>query len=362
MSTRRLRRTAWKDHQMTSRPVARRGVLLGAGSLLATGVLAACGSEPEPPPAPPQGPKASEPTPVNTTEQLTTVVSEVNADVVAADKAKKSKELAPRVSGSAVHFRKAAYEVIEKSKKFAEYLEVPGATLTAPLTTVTTGFPRVSIALTEDPEKEGVRHFVALQQADAHAPYTSWGWARQLGDVEMPSVADARVGAEAVAVDTDDLLMTPAEALDLYTKVLTDGAKADPDDQVADDPFKTARHEQIQTERADLNTGVEKDEVATIRETYAVHDEEFAGLRTDDGGALVMGTLKSTRTVTVKDGGTMRYGEDNEYTEAAGTREFTEEYVRTYGAHVALYIPPKGVDAPIQPIGASLTTLGITGE
>jgi len=38
MSTRQLPRMAWKDHQMTSRPVARRGLLIGAGSLLATAV------------------------------------------------------------------------------------------------------------------------------------------------------------------------------------------------------------------------------------------------------------------------------------------------------------------------------------
>ncbi|GAA1487301.1 hypothetical protein [Brachybacterium sacelli] len=361
MSTRRQRPTVRKDPQMTSRPLARRGLLLGAGSLLTTGFLAACGSEPEPPPAPPQGPKASQPTPQNTTEQLTTVVSEVNADVMAADKAKKSKELAPRVSGSAVHFRQAAYESISTSKGLAKFLDVPGATLTVPLTTVTAGFPRVSIALVEDDETEGLRHFVALQQADAHSPYTSWGWAKQLSGVEMPSVSDARVGAENVATDADGLLMTPAEALELYAKTLTDGAKGDPDQQIAEDPFKTSRHEQIQAERTQLNEGVEKDEAATIRETYAVHDEEFAGLRTDDGGALVMGTMRSSRKMTVQDGATVRYEEDA-YTKVAGTHEFTEEFVRSFGIHVALYIPPKDADAPIQPIGASLTILGATAE
>lgn len=361
MSTSRLRRTAWKDHQMTRRPVARRGLLIGAGSLLAGGVLAACGSDPEPPPAPPQGPKASEPTPVNTTEQLTTVVSEVNADVVEADKALTSEELAPRVSGSAVGFRKAAYEMIEKVETWKDYLDVPGAELVVPLTTVTAGFPRSSIALVQDPEQDGVRHFVALQQVDARSPYTSWGWARQLGGIEMPSVSDAQVGAENVADDTDDLLMAPVKALELYAKVLTDGDKADPDDLIAEDPFATTRHEQIQSEREDLNAGVEKDEAATIRETYAVHDKEFVGLRTDDGGAIVMGTLKSTRTVTVQDGATMRYTEENQYTEVAGPREFTDEYIRTYGTHVALYIPPQDAEAAIQPIGASLTTLTVTG-
>lgn len=368
--TRQNRSTpVWKDPQMTSRTVPRRGLFVGAGSLVAAGVLSACASEPEAPPAPPKGPSAAEPTPVNTVEQFETVVSEVNAAVLAADKKADVKKLAPRVTGSAVTFRKSAYAMIKKAEEWAAFLSVPGESLLVPMTTVTAEFPRVAIALVEDSEKDGVPYFMALQQADAQSPYTSWGWAQQAVGLEMPQVPNELVGAEKVAVDSEDLLMTPATALALYAKVLSNGDEDDPDDLLADDPFKLERHEQIKTERKELNAGVEKDEAATVKETYKVTDEEFVGLRTDDGGAIVMGTLTSTRTVSIKDGATMRYAEDNAYTKVIGSKEFTKEYVRTYGAHVALFIPAKGAEgatkgatAQVQPIGATLTTLGATGE
>src|SRR5699024_6079493 len=52
---------ARKELTMSTRPVGRRGLFLGAGGLLAAGLLAACGEEVEPPPAPPTGKELAEP-------------------------------------------------------------------------------------------------------------------------------------------------------------------------------------------------------------------------------------------------------------------------------------------------------------
>lgn len=351
-----------KDLPMTSRPLARRSLFAGSGALLVGGVLSACASEPEAPPAPPAGPEIAEPTPAQTTEQLDAVVAENSTAVTAADEARDPAQLAPRVIGSAVEFRTATYALIAKAEEWTAQLTVPGAALVVPMSTTGTDFPRTAIGLVENSAADGVPFFLALQQADARSPYTTWGWAQQAVDVAMPTVADAAVGSEAVAIDAADLVMTPAEALALYATVLTDGDAKDPEDQLAVDPFITSRHSEIQEERKALNAGVEWDEGATIRETYAVREDEFAGLRTDDGGALVMGTLTSTRKVTIKDGATMRYAEDNAYTKVVGTREFTKEFVRTFGTHVALYIPSAEAGGQVQPVGATLTALTATGS
>ncbi|MDN5820346.1 MAG: hypothetical protein L0H74_03810 [Brachybacterium sp.] len=347
---------------MSTRPVGRRGLFLGAGSLLAAGLLAACSSEVEPPAAPPTGKELAEPTPVQTTEQLTDIVPEVNAAVVAADKALNAKKLAPRVTGSAVEFRTAAYTMIEKAEEWAEELRVPGAELLVPMTSVTSEFPRVAIAMVEDSAEEGVPYFVALQQADAKSPYSAWGWAQQAVGIEMPTVANAVVGSEQVTVDSKGLVMTPQDALALYAEVLTGGDGEDSEDQLAENPFQTETHERIQTERKELNAGVEWDEAATIHESFSVETEEFAGVRTDDGGAIVMGTLLSTRKVAIKDGATMRYAEDNKYTKVIGKKEFTSEFIRKFGTHIALYIPSADAGGQIQPIGATQTALSATGK
>lgn len=345
-----------------SRPIDRRGLLVGATGLLAGGLLTACTAELDPPGSPPAGPSLAAPTPATTTDQFRTYVSEVHEAVTAADEARDASLLAPRVSGSAAEFRSAAYAMIAKAEEWAEDLKAPSADLVVAMTSIETEFPRVAIALVEDSVENGVPYFMVLQQADASSPYTTWGWAQQAVGVEMPVVPAEEVGSAQVGGDADDLLMTPNAALALYAKVLSDGDAADPDDMLAPNPFQTGTHERIQTEREELNAGVERDEAATIKEVYTVKDGEFAGLRTDDGGAIVMGTLTSTRKVTIKDGATMRYGEDNKYTKLIGTREFTKEYLRDFGTTVAMYIPPAGSEAPIQPIGATQTALGASGS
>ena len=125
MTRHELRRPARKDTTTMSRSLDRRGLLLGAGTLLTSGVLAACSSEVEPPPAPSTGRPHEEPTPVQTTEQFARIVPEIHAAVVAADEARDVEELAPRVSGSAADFRKAAYAMIDKAEEWAEDLRTP---------------------------------------------------------------------------------------------------------------------------------------------------------------------------------------------------------------------------------------------
>ena len=156
--------------------------------------------------------------------------------------------------------------------------------------------------------------------------------------------------------------MTPAETLALYAKVLSGGDGEDPDDLLAENPFQTGTHERIQTERTELNEGVDWDEAATIHEKFTVDEDEFAGLRTEDGGAIIMGTLLSERKVSLKDRATMRYAEDNKYTKVIGTKEFTSEYIRKYGTHVALHIPSADAGGQVQPIGATQTALDASGE
>src|SRR5699024_8259193 len=121
-------------------------------------------------------------------------------------------------------------------------------------------------------------------------------------------------------------------------------------------------HERIQTERTELNEGVEWDEAATIHEKFTVDEDEFAGLRTEDGGAIIMGTLLSERKVSLKDRATMRYAEDNKYTKVPVTRESTSEYIGKSGTLVALRIPWAGAGGQAQPIGASQTARDASGE
>src|SRR5690625_7887325 len=104
---------------------------------------------------------------------------------------------------------------------------------------------------------------MALQQADARAPYTSWGWAQQAVGVEMPMVPHQETGAEPVALDDTDLLVTPAEALELYAKLLTEGEEADPDVVLAPTHFQIGTHIRIIAELEEITTGAAQGEEHT---------------------------------------------------------------------------------------------------
>src|SRR5690625_4390293 len=157
-------------------PFSRRKLVLGTPVVLAGGLLAACASDPEPPPAPPTGEVDPEQSaPVATVDLFETLVTEIHEAVVTADEEHDAELLAPRVTGSAAEFRTAAYAMIAEAEEWAEELKVPSDQLTVPLTSTGREFPRTAIALVEDSVEDGVPYFMALQQADARAPYTSWG-------------------------------------------------------------------------------------------------------------------------------------------------------------------------------------------
>ncbi|MCS6710906.1 hypothetical protein JSY14_02305 [Brachybacterium sp. EF45031] len=339
----------------------RRTLLAGTGFLTLSGVLAACAPSEDTPPAASSGASDGTPTPNLRPEQIERVVGEIVATVAEADKAKDAAALAPRVTGSAAAFRTAAYAAQkaepELASQIAGQLVPPSSAVFAAVPTLGTGFPRSSVVLTGDASDQPLT-FLQITQEDARAPYTTWGWAVQMPGVPMPRIAPEGAGAEAVPPDADDLLMTPTQALAHYAKVLSDGAAADPRKQLAADPYLTAMHKGIQDERAQLNRGVEQDQVATIREVYTPVGTEQAAVRTTDGGAIVMGTFTSVRRLAVKPGATVggftvEGGAPSLPAALTGRTEFTREFVRDYGTTVALHVPPRSASGgKIQPIAA----------
>jgi hypothetical protein len=336
----------------------RRHLLTGTG-ILALGVLAGCGEE-APPPAVPTGPKAAGPTPINTEPQLAAVLKDIHAAVKKADKARDVKKLGPRVTGSAKTFRKGAYDLAKTDKDFGKSLMRPGAKAMVAITSTGEKFPRTALAMVEADAKDDEPYFMILTQKDARADYRTWGWARRLTGVDLPKVPATAVGAEPVTEKTEDLLLTPKKALELYAKTLSDGDDGDPKKQIADDPFRTQLHSKkdgIRGERAAL------EDLATVKEKYAVVKGEIAGLRTDDGGAIVLGSLTSERVIEItEDGATLTLADDDVFTRALDRKTFTKEFVRRWGSTVALYIPSKDAGGKIQPIGFTRLPTGADGS
>lgn len=350
------------NYDMTFTP-GRRSLLASVSALGIAGLASACGSSiTGEVPAVPAGPALESPTPAASGDQVARYVAAISETLTAADEAKDPSKLAPRVTGSAAEFRTKTYEIIAKVPEWTSALTGPSGDVIVAMTSTEGEWPRTALALTGSRTGDEVPYFLALHQADARSPYTTWGWAQQAVGVAMPTVPDALVGSAAVPADDDTLVMTPAAALARYAAVLGLGDAEDPDDLLAPNPFQTETHAQIAAEREQLNAGVERDEAATVGERYSVREGEYLGLRTDDGGAIVMGVLDSQRTVSIRGGATIRYSEGNVYTTLADRTEFTDTYVRQYGTTVALYIPTAEAGGQVQPIGVSRALLAVSGS
>ena len=342
-------------------PISRRHVLgMVAGSASAV-FIAGCTREPAPPGVD-RGPALAQPTPALKQDRFDIILTEFQEELAAADEARDAALLNSRVSGSAAEFRAATYALIEKYPAHESELTRPSAEATVWIAATSEYFPRHALAFVQDEDPSRLPFFVGFTQASPRAQYTSWGWARQAALVDMPSVPGAATGAQEVAIDANDLLLTPQAALEMYAGLLSHGHhNADPDDLISEDPFQQKVHEDIQTERRRINDGVELDQVATVHERYSVKEGEYLGLRTADGGAIVMATLLSTRRLDVRSGA-INYSAPNIVTELTGTMEFRKEVVRTWGTTVLLHIPTKDSGSKIQPIGAFKVLLGVSGS
>lgn len=353
----------------TARTVPSRRAILASSAMTGVLALAACGPKDAVPtiPAQPSGASAG---PAADRERISAVVADIAEALRGADAKKDPKKLAPRIVGTAALARTRAYQIMAKVPGYAPAQLSPTSSVIVPLTSTGETFPRVAIALVDDKAGGGQRDFVALTQKDARSPYTTWGWALQSAGVKkLPTVQPDSIGAAPVPYDASDLVLSPKAALARYAAVLSYGAAADKEKLIVTDPFQEAAHKGIQNERADLNKGVAPDSLATVHEDYTVvGPAEYIGIRSSDGGAIVMASMRSKRTmktvgnatITVKD--TDASGKPFAEVKLTGKTTFTKEFVRDYSEVVVLWIPKKGSGEKIQPFAATKSLLAASGS
>ena len=170
--------------------------------------------------------------------------------------------------------------MIKKADEWTDFLTAPSDTLIVPMTTVTAEFPRVAIALVEDSEegRRPVLHGTPAGRRPVPLHQPGAGLSR-LPASRSTSVPNELVGSETVEADPMTCCITPDEgARAVRQGALERQGRGRPDDLLGDDPFKTGAPQADQDRAHRVNAaGVEKDEAATVKETYKVTDEEFVG-------------------------------------------------------------------------------------
>ncbi len=337
-----------------SRPVraaARRRRRAAATALVLAAALglAACAT-PVPEPQPDAAPAV--PPPVLTVAQSTSVLDQVGEVLAAGDTALDPAGLPARLTGPALTIRTAEY-----ARAAATGGARPPATL--PLTAQTqivpstTTWPRTQMVVTEQPDDLQAPLLLVLEQAGPREPYRLWGWARLGPSVQMPATERPEIGSEPVAPDDDSLLLSPAEALAQYADVLTNGDASAYAATFPADFFRTA----LLDTRA--QTAASLQEVATVTETVAPVEGQVTALRTDDGGAIVVGELSTVTTVALSQGSITL--SDPFDAALAGVGSVTQNLVRTWTDVVALYVPPAGGEQQVRVLAAEHARTAVTG-
>lgn len=326
-----------------SRPRIRRVRAALAGVGLSAALLVGCSAQlPQPEPEA----VAETPPPALDEDRLARILAEVQATVVEADKTRDPELLKPRVGGPALNMRAAEYKLADAT----DGKSAPDALTTAPqvaAVAATEGFPRPVIVISQVPEGANLPLLLALEQSGAQDQYKLWGWVTLFPGIETPAMSHPDAGSAVVPPDADYLVAPPADVIPRYVDTLNKG-DSEYADQFADDPYKKTRAETT----AELDKAIEAAGEAKV--SAEPGDDGPLSLATADGGAIVVGELRSNLTLRktvpgseLRAGGTLGalLGSN---TEVVGTVTGASDVL------MAFYVPPADAeDKTIRALGAT---------
>lgn len=324
---------------MTTRRSFLRGAAAGALAAAAAPVLAACADQA---PSTPTATGTPAPHPALDADRLTTVLTRIGEGLTAADQARDGEALAGVLSGPALRVRREEYAVAQAAQD-PSLVHTFSTGSQAGAVGLTLSFPRDALVVTEPTAQDEPPYLLALRQPSAREAFTLWGWVRLFAGAEVPATSTASVGSEQVGADATGLVSTPAQVLDAYVEALND-----PDGQAASQFADDSLRQRVASERA-----VDLSGAGSVTVSAQAGTDGFVGLRTVDGGALVMTSLTFqtvyTRTkadATVKVGGTVG--------SLLGDPEVRGTVTATYDAMVAFSVPAEGSPSSPTVLGADL--------
>lgn len=323
----------------------RRAAGLAAAVVL---LLAAC-STPLPVPQPDAVPAATPP--ALSAEQAEDVLAEVSTALAEADAALSTEGLAPRVTGPAATIRSIEYALAAAGSPEALTV-IPSGAQTLVLPTTDT-WPRTAMVVTEAPEDLQAPLLLTLVQPEPRAQYQLWSWVRLFPGVETPATAQPEVGSAPVPADAADLAVAPTDVIGQYVDVLTNRDASPYAAEFTADPLRAGI-----AQTRDAFAGL-VGAMGSLTETYQIDESGVQALRTADGGAIVVGTVRTVTTITLVDS-TLTIGDQT--AALLGTTTVASSLAITWLSVVAFAVPPAGSDEPIVVLGAEHSRIQVTGQ
>ncbi|MBE1875930.1 hypothetical protein [Myceligenerans pegani] len=213
------------------------------------------------------------------------------------------------------------------------------------------GWPRTGLAVSTPPDDTVAPVLYAFEQASARADYKLWAWVKLLKSETLPRFAEPAVGAEAVAADDgESLTMSPAEAVAAYADVLSEEDDSVFAESVEDDEFRALLREQESAQKK--TDGWEDSEGRYSFSAERDADRGVRGMRTVDGGAIVLGAIDSSQVIQLQECARVEKRSLTDTQRALHGDQEESNLLRTeYLDVVALYVPAAGSEQRVRLVG-----------
>jgi hypothetical protein len=320
-----------------------------SGAVLA-GLTAACGTDVlVPPPPDPGGPHT-----VVTARQAVQILSSVDATLVRAVQARDARQFAGRATGPAQESLTASITVQAALKQTPSVLPAPSTPrLVLPLAGP---WPRWFLAAGTSPASSAPL-VVVLRSADARTPYGLWAQLVLLPGASLPETASATVGAPVLAADAEGLAATPRDVVLRYADLLNRGDASAYTSQYTADQYRKELTDQLGKDRAAFQS-------QGVGQVVAQHDavpDVVLAMRTQDGGALVIGRIDQKYTATVTPGkGSVRL--EPPLAALAGRSTVDKQLQRRSVEVMAFHVPRAGTADKITLVAAAKSDVAATGS
>jgi hypothetical protein len=200
-----------------------------------------------------------------------------------------------------------------------------------------------------------------LLSPDPRSPYGLWAQLNLLPGASLPEIAPPTDGAAALSPTATGLAATPADALARYTDLLNRGDASSYAKDFTVDTFRSQLTTQLGADRK----AFESVDLGDVMASHALAKDAPFALRTRDGGALVIGRIDQTWTVTIAAGkGSAKL--DPALAVLVGKPSISQRLERHAVEVVALYVPKAGAGAgaaeKITLLAASKSDVSATGN
>lgn len=328
-------------------PQRRRTAAAGL-ALAATLLLTAC-AEDIPVPSPEDAPET--PGPALTVQQEQEVKESIATVLGSATEELDADLLTSRVSGPADAMRTAQITASTAAENPDLITPLPTETQ-QDVVPASDEWPRVGLSITVAAEDGQSPRMIVTEQTSARSNYSLWAWVRLFPDTTLPAFAAAEVGSPVLAADTESLLITPQDAISQYADVLNLGDDSDYAERFEADAYRDIV-ESTSAVQSEAMEGIE----GTYTNTFSVIEDQLPrAVGTADGGAVVVGALKSVEKFEGPDGSKVSPPQTETAEALFGDAEVSDTLNITSLTTVAIYVPPADSEDPLQVLGAENVT------